>query len=152
MDHRYPDITILTPIKWGVTWGLTHPWHTIGIGILLKNPNTRWWAIDHLVMFGRGAIAGLRGSASSTFTRLISPAARNIGPRLLKGAQVVAGSGAAPIVGAAVVAAVATAVVVAAQQKVQLVGPRAPQATVPFWYGLGSVQVNPFQMGWGSVV
>ena len=145
-------ISVLTPLKWGVSWGLRHPWESFATYILLKNPATRGLMIDHLVLFGRGAIGGVRGSYASFFNRLIRPAAGNVGPRIVRGAQVVVSSGAAPIAAAAIVAALAAAGVTAAQQKVQLVGPKAQKEQVPFWYGLPDVQVNPFFMGWGTVV
>jgi len=107
--------------------------------------------IDHLVLFGRGAIGGIRGSYASIFNRLIKPGARNVGPRIVRGVQVVASSGAAPIAAAAVVAALGAAGVTAAQQKVGLIGPKAIKIQSPI-ISLENVELNPFFMGWGSVV
>jgi len=151
-------ITILTPIKWGVTWGITHPWHTIAGYVLLKNPSTRGLMIDHLILLGRGAIAGTRGSWASIMSRLVVPAyaasrpvAIRVATRIGVGATI-----AAPVVGVTA-AVVGTAVVVAgvhtaALQQMELVGPKAQTVDIPFWYGLGKVQINPYMMGWGTVV
>jgi hypothetical protein len=144
-------ITVLTPLKWGVSWGLRHPWETIAGYVLLKNPATRGLMVDHLILLGRGALAGTRGSYASIFNRIISPGAKNIGPRILRGAQVAASSGAAPIVAAATVAAVGAAGVTAAQHKVGLIGPKAIKIPSPIM-SLDNIEFNPFFMGWGSVV
>jgi len=155
----FGKISILTPIKWGITWGITHPWHTFGGYLLLRNPYTRGWAIDHLVLFGRGAIAGARASSASTLTRLIIPAAAGISARIAPVATRI-GVGfaiAAPVVGVTVgvvgTAAVVAGVHTAALQKTELIGPKAMTVDVPFWYGLGDVQINPYMIGgWGTVI
>jgi len=150
----FGKISILTPIKWGITWGITHPWHTFGGYLLLRNPYTRGWAIDHLILFGRGAIAGARGSSASTFARLIVPAAAGISARVAPIATRI-GVGAtiaAPVVAVAAAAVVVAGVHTAALQKAELIGPKAMTVEIPFWYGLGKVQINPYMIGWGTVV
>jgi len=151
-------ITILTPIKWGVSWALRHPWHTIAGGYLLKAPWSRGIMIDHLILLGRGAIAGTRGSYASILTRLLVPAyaatrpvAIRVATRIGVGATI-----AAPVVGVTAAVVVTSAVIAgvhtAALQKTELIGPKAQTVDIPFWYGLGKVQINPYMIGWGTVV
>jgi len=153
-------ITILSPIKWGITWGVTHPWHTFGGYLLLKNPYTRGWAIDHLILFGRGALAGARASSASTLTRLIIPAGAGLATRIAPVATRIGmgASIAAPPVavagGVLGVSVVASGGIVWAQQKVGLVGPKAPTMSLGGWLGEKhrDVQINPFMISMGTVV
>ena len=152
-------ITILTPIKWGVMWGLRHPWHTIAGAYLLKAPWSRGIMIDHLILLGRGAIAGTRGSWASIMTRLIVPAyaasrpvAIRVATRIGVGAAI-AGPPVAVAAGVGITATVIAGVHTAALQHLELVGPKAMTVDIPFWYGLGEVQINPYMIGgWGTVV
>jgi len=115
--------------------------------------------IDHLILLGRGVIAGTRGSYASILTRLVVPAYAATRPVAIRVAtRIGVGAGiAAPVVGvtagvvgtAAVVAGVHTATL----QHLELVGPKAVTVDIPFWYGLGKVQINPYMIGgWGTVV
>ena len=151
-------ITILTPIKWGVQWGLRHPFHIIAGTLLLEWKWSRGLMIDHLILLGRGVITGTRGSWASILTRVVAPAyaasrpvAIRVGTRIGVGAAIAA----PPIavgVGVLVTAGVIAGVHTAALQKTELVGPKAQTVDVPFWYGLGKVQLNPYMIGWGTVV
>jgi len=151
-------ITILTPIKWGVMWGIRHPWHTIAGAYLLRARWSRGLMIDHLILLGRGVIQGTRGSWASILSRVVVPAYAATRPVAIRVATRI-GVGvtiAAPVVGVTV-AVVGTAAVIAgvhtaALQKMELVGPKAQTVDIPFWYGLGKVQINPYMMGWGTVV
>jgi len=153
-------ITILSPIKWGITWAITHPWQTIGGYLLLKNPYTRGWAIDHLILFGRGALAGARASSASTLTRLIIPAGAGLATRIAPVATrigVGAGIAAPPVavaLGVVGTAGIISGGIVAAQQEVGLVGPDAPTMSLGGWLGekYRDVQINPFMISMGTVV
>jgi len=151
-------ITILTPIKWGVMWGIRHPWESIATYVLLKNPATRGLMIDHLLLLGRGVIAGTRGSWASIMTRLLIPAYAASRPVVIRVATrigVGASIAAPPVavaVGVGITAGVIAGVHTSALQKAELVGPKAQTVDIPFWYGLGKVQINPYMIGWGTVV
>jgi len=114
--------------------------------------------IDHLILLGRGVIQGTRGSWASILSRVVVPAYAATRPVAIRVATRI-GVGvtiAAPVVGVTV-AVVGTAAVIAgvhtaALQKMELVGPKAQTVDIPFWYGLGKVQINPYMMGWGTVV
>ena len=143
-------------VNWGVWWIITHPWHTIAVGVLLKNPNTRGLMIDHLVLLGRGVIAGTRGSWASIMTRLVVPAYAASRPVVIRAATRI-GVGAtiaAPPVGVAVgVLATATvigAVHTAALQQTGMVGPSAPKTSDPSWFG--GLEMNPYMFSMGTVV
>jgi len=150
-------ITILTPIKWGVMWGIRHPFHIIAGGYLLKWKWSRGLMIDHLVLLGRGAIAGTRGSWASIMSRLVVPAYAASRPVVIRVATRI-GVGAAiaaPVVGitagvlatAGVIAAVHTA----GLQKGGIVGPKAIKVKSPI-LSLRNVEFNPYFMGFGTVV
>jgi len=124
----------------------------------LKAPWSRGIMIDHLILLGRGAIAGTRGSYASILTRLLVPAyaatrpvAIRVATRIGVGATI-----AAPVVGVTAAVVVTSAVIAgvhtAALQKTELIGPKAQTVDIPFWYGLGKVQINPYMIGWGTVV
>lgn len=150
-------ITILTPIKWGVIWGIRHPWHTIATYVLLKNPATRGLMIDQLILLGEGIFTYTRGSWASIMTRLLVPAyaatrpvAIRVGTRIGVGATIAApvvGVTAAVLVTAGVIAAVHTA----GLQKGGIVGPKAIQVKSPI-ISLKNVEFNPYFMGFGTVV
>ena len=138
--------------KWTVpkvvgTWVLRHPWESFGVYMALRNPYTRAWMLDHLLLMGRGALAGTRGSWGITAKRLVTPAARAAVAGLTGPTAQTAAIIAAPVV----VAAVGAAGVTAAQQAVELVGPSAPRATSPY-PSTKRTQFNPLFMGWGSAV
>jgi len=150
-------ITILTPIKWGVQWGLRHPWHSIATYVLLKNPHTRGLMIDHLVLLGRGAIAGTRGSWASIMSRLVVPAYAASRPVVIRvGTRIGVGAAiAAPVVGVTaavgITAGVIAAVHTAGLQKGGIVGPKAIKVKSPI-LSLKNVEFNPYFMGFGTVV
>jgi len=150
-------ITILTPVKWGIAWGLRHPFHIIAGTLLLEWKWSRGLMIDHLFLLGRGVIQGTRGSWASILTRVVAPAyaasrpvAIRVGTRIGVGATI-----AAPVVGvtAAVVgtAAVIAAIHTAGLQKGGIVGPKAIQVKSPI-LSLKNVEFNPYFMGFGTVV
>ena len=141
--------------KWTVPkvvggWVLRHPWESFGIYVALKNPYTRAWMLDHLLLAGRGALAGTRGSWGITAKRLVKPAGRAALAGLTGPTAQTAAIVAAPVVIAAVVAAGITA----AQQRVGLVGPDAPKMGMGGWMGekYRDLQLNPFMISMGSVV
>jgi len=151
-------VSILTPVKWGIQWAWDHPWHLLAGHIILKSPALRGLFIDHLILLRRGAIAGAAGSGVSIFNRLIVPAyaaARPVAIRVVTRIGVgaaIAGPPVAVAAGVGITAAVIAGVHTAALQKVELVGPKARTVDIPFWYGLGKVQINPYMIGWGTVV
>jgi len=119
---------------------------------------SRGLMIDHLFLLGRGVIAGTRGSWASILSRVVVPAYAASRPVVIRvGTRIGVGAAiAAPVVGVTA-GVVGTAVVVAgvhtaALQHLELVGPKAMTVDIPFWYGLGKVQINPYMMGWGTVV
>ena len=86
------------------------------------------------------AASGLAFTARTTWSRLLVPAALSAP---VQTAAIIA----APIA----VAAIASGAVTAAYQSVELIGPDAPKASSAFPSTKGA-KINPFQMGWGSVV
>jgi hypothetical protein len=131
-------------------WWASNPYRVVGtVGTVwlntLKGPIGNWsramtW--QALKWGVRSAGAGIAFTSRTTFSKLILPAVAN------------------PVVQAfvlpVVAAVVVTAVVVTAQQQVGLIGPTVQTAEVPFpsledEKGKG-FQLNPFMMGWGSVV
>jgi len=143
-------------ISWGAWWIFTHPFHSYITYLLLKNPNTRGLMIDHLILFGRGIIAGTRGSWASITTRLLIPGAvvfraraAPVVTRIALGATIAAPPVAVGV-GVLATAAVISGVVVAGQQHLGLVGPDAPTMSDPRWFH--GVEINPFTMGMGGVV
>jgi len=113
--------------------------------------------IDHLVLLGRGAIAGTRGSWASIMTRLLLPAYAATRPVVIRvGTRIGVGAAiAAPPVGVAAgvlaTATVIAAVHTAALQKGGIVGPKAIQVKSPI-LSLRNVEFNPYFMGFGTVV
>ena len=131
--------------KWTVpkavgAWALSHPIATFGIYVGLKNPATRGWMLEHLLLAGRGAASGARASLGITSRRLVVPA-------LTSSAAQTGAIIAAPVV----VAAVSAGVVTAAYQKAGLIGPDAPRVE-SVYPSTKKTPFNPFMMGWGSVV
>jgi len=147
-------ISILTPVKWGVEWVWNHPWHLLGGHLILKSPALRGLLVDHLILLRRGAIAGAAGSGVSIFNRLLVPAYATARPVVVRvGTRIGVGASiAAPVVGVAATAVVVAGVHTAALQKAELIGPKAMTVDIPFWYGLGEVKINPYMIGWGTVV
>ena len=144
-------------------YGINHPWQIIIGYLLIKNPATRTWTLRLGAVLGRSFITETifiaRAVGIITFEELLVPGAAGARSRLAaslararSGASIarVALAPAAPIAAAAVGAAVGAGVVTAAQQRVELVGPRAPVVSAP--RQLGGAPVNPFFLGWGSVV
>jgi len=143
-------------VSWGAWWILTHPWHSIATYVLLKNPATRGLMIDHLILAGRGIIAGTRGSWASITTRLLIPGAvifraraAHVVTRIGVGAAIAAppvAVGAGVLVTAAVIAGAHTA----ALQKMGMIGPSAIPASDPNWFG--GLEMNPSMFTMGSTV
>jgi len=113
--------------------------------------------IDHLILLGRGAIAGTRGSYASILTRLIAPAYAASRPVVIRvGTRIGVGAAiAAPVVGVTA-GVLATATVIAALhtaglQKAGIVGPKAIKVKSPI-ISLKNVEFNPYFMGFGTVV
>ena len=138
------EISVLTPLKWGIQWGATHPWELVGGVLLLKTPATRTWALRMLHLAATGVVAAGRGTAVITFQELVVPTVARIAA-----SQVAAGLGI--MAAAGVAAGVAAGGVVAAQERVKLVGTEAPKATSPY-PSLKRTEFNPFFMGWGAAV
>jgi len=143
-------------VRWGIWWGFNHPWHTIATYVLLKNPATRGLMWDHLILLGRGSIAATRGSWASIMTRILIPGGVIMRARL---APVVTriGVGAAIAAPPVAVAAgvLATAAVIggvhtAVLQQTGMVGPSAPKASDPSWFG--GLEMNPYMFSMGTVV
>ena len=143
-------------ISWGIWWGITHPWHSIATYVLLKNPATRGLMIDHLILLGRGTIAGTRGSWASIMQRVLIPGAVIIRARaapVVTRIGVGAAIAAPPVAVAAGVLATATvigAVHTAALQKTGMVGPSAITTSDPSWFG--GLEMNPYMFSMGTVV
>ena len=143
-------------VSWGVWWIFTHPWHSIATYVLLKNPATRGLMIDHLILAGRGIIAGTRGSWASITTRLLIPGAvifRARAAPIVTRIGVGAAIAAPPVAVAAGVlatAAVIGGVHTAALQKAGIVGPSAITTSDPSWFG--GLEMNPYMFTMGTVV
>jgi len=143
-------------VSWGVWWIITHPWHSYITYVLLKNPNTRGLMWDHLILAGRGIIAGTRGSWASITTRLLIPGAvifraraAPVVTRIALGAAIAA----PPVAVAAGVLATATViggVHTAVLQQTGMVGPSAPKTSDPSWFG--GLEMNPYMFSMGTVV
>jgi len=150
-------ITILTPVKWGIAWGLRHPFHIIAGTLLLEWKWSRGLMIDHLFLLGRGVIQGTRGSWASILTRVVAPAyaasrpvAIRVATRIGVGAAI-AGPPVAVGLGVLATATVIAAVHTAGLQKGGIVGPKAIQVKSPI-LSLKNVEFNPYFMGFGTVV
>jgi len=143
-------------ISWGAWWIVRHPWHSIAVGVLLKNPATRGLMIDHLILLGRGVIAGTRGSWASIMARLVVPAyaaSRPVVMRVVTRIGVGAAIAAPPVAVAAgvlVTAGVIAGAHTAALQKTGMIGPGAQKASDPNWFG--GLEMNPSMFTMGTVV
>jgi len=135
-------------IGYGIWWA-SDPRRVVGtIGVVwlntLKGPLGNWsramtW--EAIKWGGRSAIGGLAFTARTTWARLLVPAAVWTSP-----VTVPIGVAAGVLVTAGVIAGVHTT----ALQQTGIIGPSAPVASDPNWFG--GLEMNPLMFSMGTVI
>ena len=154
-------------LEWGIRFGIwfisdvRRPVATVGFAWIntLKGPLGNWARAQSwqaIKWGGRSAIGGAVFTARNTWSRLLVPVAVwarpglvRVGTRIGVGATIVAPP-LALAVGVVGTAAVIAGVHTAALQATGMVGPSAPKASDPSWFG--GLEMNPYMFSMGKVV